>query len=768
MIIQELITLLKYQVDQSGLTSFISKGREVAAGLQDQVDKAIKPSRKAINDAKKAIDDALTPTKQALQSPLRQARQAAVAQARAARAAAAQALYHATPAGVNPQVVSPSPLRQARQAAVAQARAARLTAALRQKYPSNGGGFHVPAPAPAPAPARQPVAVPTPASLPTPNPGAWARVRSIIQTTGQNVRSVGSAIKTGWVQGVQQGIAAHRSLNSVQQQTKKGAQQISNEYSGMGGLIRNLLAGFSIISTARIADVWAGIEARVGLATNGIQEQNRAMKELYATAQSTGQEFEATSGLFTAIQRNNKELEIGLDQSLALTDQIGKMMTIGGGSSASQSAALTQLGQALGSGVLRGDELNSILEQAPRLAQGIADAFGVSVGKLRELGKAGKLTSKDLVAGLLKNSAKVNAEFEKMPKTFGRGMTLMMNAYGRFVNDLNKGTRASEMFYAVSKLIADNMEKIASIGAFGALAFALTKLKPLAVGTLAPFLRMLAILTSLYLIGEDIFTWSRGGASVFGDLFGEKAQWQPTIDSITLFFTNLKNWLGDSNLGIQAFLMKWGTIGIIGYTILRILGGIMRGFGLLLGPLGWIVRGIALIGTGLAALVGWPAILAAAFAAAIVGLVTLIYNNFDTIKTFVNGVWDSVVQHFKDIWTEAINDIVNLGKKLGFDRPEVAAAQQAQLAARQAERGITPAGVDSAAAMQNEGGGAYYGAGRRRAPRGDTTVTNNVTINAKTDDPRGLANLAGEAAGQGTVRATSRPDVNMPNVEAAP
>ena len=72
-----------------------------------------------------------------------------------------------------------------------------------------------------------------------------------------------------------------------------------------------------------------------------------------------------------------------------------------------QQAALMQLGQALGSGALRGDELNSIIEQAPRLANAIADSFGVPIGQLKDLGKEGKLTSKELAQGLLKQADKI-------------------------------------------------------------------------------------------------------------------------------------------------------------------------------------------------------------------------------------------------------------------------------------------------------------------------------------------------------------------------
>src|SRR4029079_55953 len=118
--------------------------------------------------------------------------------------------------------------------------------------------------------------------------------------------------------------------------------------------------------------------------------------------QDTRQEYTTVGELFARVSRNRKELGLDTGQTLELSKTIGQAMTIGGGNAESQQAALMQLGQSLGKGRIDGEELNSILEQAPRLAQAIAVAFDTDVGKLKELGKTGKLTAKQFAVGMLK------------------------------------------------------------------------------------------------------------------------------------------------------------------------------------------------------------------------------------------------------------------------------------------------------------------------------------------------------------------------------
>jgi tape measure domain-containing protein len=549
--------------------------------------------------------------------------------------------------------------------------------------------------------------------------------------------------------------------------------RVEDGFRNIAGYVKGILLGIGVMGSAKIADEWAGTNARIELAVDPT-EVKRALSEIYDIANRAGQEYNATGDLFSKIARNQKELGLFTEQSLQLTEIISKAMTIGGGSAASQSAALVQLGQALGSGTLRGDELNSIIEQSPRLAQSIAEAFGVTVGKLKDLGSQGKLTAKELANGLLKQAEKIDAEFEKMPKTFARGMLLIKNAYGRFINDLNRASRASEIFYSITKLVADNMRTIVKLAAFAALTYGLTKAGGLATAILSkirgagmaslwPFLRMAALLTGIYLIGEDILVWARGGESVFGQIVGRVGEWKTEIEAVRGILEWIKNILGDTSKTVGQFLIKWGAIAASGYALLRIVGLMLRGFFAVIGPVGTLLRILGTIGTILAAIIGWPATIAIAVAA--VGVA--IYKEFDSIKKFVDDTIDSITGYFSKKWEAAIKGISDLAKKIlpdsWFDTSGLSLEQRQanDLAAR------ATSGTDSATAAQLEtAGGAYLGAGRRGRNQVNN-INNQVVVNAQTNSPAAVGNAAAGAVSRATTDAVTSVN-SMPTVEAAP
>lgn len=607
-----------------------------------------------------------------------------------------------------------------------------------------------------------------------------AGMRAGLNRARAYVGSIGTSIREGWVLGVRDAISEQKKLAAGSANVAKGVNKaadatmrVEDGFRNIAGYVKGILLGIGVMGSAKIADEWAGTNARIELAVDPT-EVKRALSEIYDIANRAGQEYNATGDLFSKIARNQKELGLFTEQSLQLTEIISKAMTIGGGSAASQSAALVQLGQALGSGTLRGDELNSIIEQSPRLAQSIAEAFGVTVGKLKDLGSQGKLTAKELANGLLKQAEKIDAEFEKMPKTFARGMLLIKNAYGRFINDLNRASRASEIFYSITKLVADNMRTIVKLAAFAALTYGLTKAGGLATGILSkirgvgmaalwPFLRMAALLTGIYLIGEDILVWARGGESVFGQIVGRVSEWKTEIEAVRGILEWIKNILGETNKTIGQFLIKWGAIAASGYALLRIVGLMLRGFFAVVRPVGTLLRILGAIGTILASIIGWPATIAIAVAA--VGVA--IYKEFDSIKKFVDDTIDSITGYFSKKWEAAIKGISDLAKKIlpdsWFDTSGLSLEQRQanDLAAR------ATSGTDSATAAQLEtAGGAYLGAGRRGRNQVNN-INNQVVVNAQTNSPAAVGNAAAGAVSRATTDAVTSAN-SMPTVEAAP
>ena len=458
------------------------------------------------------------------------------------------------------------------------------------------------------------------------------RYRAAVQQVRKSAQSYGEAIQ--------------KSNNTA----VRGANQAAAVYSRLGGIVRAVLGGIGVSMLMGMADDWASVEGRVSLTTKSVEEQKYVMDELFKSAQRNRQEFTATADLFQKVARNKGDLGLSTDQTLQLTDVIGKSMVIGGGDAGGQKAALLPLGQALSSGTLRGDELNSILEQSPRLAQAIADAFGVPVGKLREMGKEGRLTSKELAQGLLKQADKLNEEFERMPKTFSGSFTIIRNKIGQVVSGLNKSARAAEAFYKVSNWLIDNFEMLitligggvviakfvlwrnAILGATGAtnlLTAAQMRLRRVmnaGVGrTLGQMVRLAAILYGLYLIGQDIYVWLNGGVSVTGSLIGRAEEWADEIETVKNILGFIKYLLGGADMPLKEWIVKFAAIFSIGIALVKTFSVIFS-----------ILRGIRMaVGLFSAALTGPIGVILI-----IIGLLLLIWYYWDDIKAAGAAAWD--------------------------------------------------------------------------------------------------------------------------------
>ncbi|HHF4058578.1 TPA: tape measure protein [Haemophilus influenzae] len=304
--------------------------------------------------------------------------------------------------------------------------------------------------------------------------------------------------------------------------------------------LRNLVGGYFAMvaggSAIKIADEWAAVDSRVKLATKSAEEHKYALSQIFDLSQRSGQDYLASADLFSKVNRSAGDLGLSLDDTLNLTEIIGQTMTIGGGDQGAQQAALMQLGQALGSGALRGDELNSIIEQAPRLANAIADSFGVPIGQLKDLGKEGKLTSKELAQGLLKQADKIQKEFDQMPKTFGRGMTILKNKAGQLIDvAVNKVSKLGAAFYNAAEWVTENIRLVGFLAGTvigGKLMFALAAAKKslhqllmMGARAAAPYLAMAAAAGVVALVLEDIYGWTQGDLSFTGALVGRYEVW---------------------------------------------------------------------------------------------------------------------------------------------------------------------------------------------------------------------------------------------------
>lgn len=228
----------------------------------------------------------------------------------------------------------------------------------------------------------------------------------------------------------------------------------------LGPAMASVFAGFTIGAAVRQADEFTNIASRMRLATKSAEEFATAQAEVFAIAQKTGTGLAATAELYGSLARNTEELGASQAQVLDVTRTISQAMVVSGASAQSAQAALVQLGQAFASGTLRGEELNSVLEQSPRLARAIADGLGVTVGALRALGQDGALTARQVFEALQKSAAGVSAEFEQMPLTVGRATTEAANSLLVLLGAVDSTTGATS---SLAQVISDAAAGMASL-----------------------------------------------------------------------------------------------------------------------------------------------------------------------------------------------------------------------------------------------------------------------------------------------------------------
>lgn len=232
----------------------------------------------------------------------------------------------------------------------------------------------------------------------------------------------------------------------------------------MGRLVGPLAAfagiSFSIQSYIAMSDQLKTIEGQIKNVVKSGKETKRVEEEIYAMAGRSRQSYAESANLFTSVARNASELGKSTDDILKFTEDVSNAMLLGGGSAASQQAALVQLGQALGSGTLRGDELNSIMEQAPKLAETIAKGMGTTIGSLRKLGSEGKLTAKDVFDAVRKQSDSLKKDLGNMPWTVAQASSRIRDSVAQLFFAIENKFGFGDKMARVIATIADQVDKL--------------------------------------------------------------------------------------------------------------------------------------------------------------------------------------------------------------------------------------------------------------------------------------------------------------------
>lgn len=201
------------------------------------------------------------------------------------------------------------------------------------------------------------------------------------------------------------------------------------------------------------------------------------MESVFDISLKTNQSIQATSGVYQRFAQNAEALKISQAQVASLTETVSKAVAISSASAESAQAALMQFGQALGSGVFRGDEFNSVMEQTPGLAKAIADGLGVTTGELRNMAKEGKLTMDVLIPALERAKNSVDSQFSTRILTILSALENLKTATVKWVGETDNAIGVSRAVAETINVLSNHLTMAATVMRMFGVAVGATKLK---------------------------------------------------------------------------------------------------------------------------------------------------------------------------------------------------------------------------------------------------------------------------------------------------
>ena len=351
-----------------------------------------------------------------------------------------------------------------------------------------------------------------------------------------------------FVGGVSDGKEKVRELNAELSKTGDKAA----EAAGGLGKIGTVLAGFATLSFAKslldTADAMQSINSQVRQVTSSETEYLAVQRQLLEVANNTRASLESTSSLYVSTSRALKDYGYTQQEILQFTEATNNAMTIGGVQAEQQAAALLQLSQALGSGVLQGDEFKSIAEAAPILLDTIAEYMGKSRAEIKKLGSEGELTADVLFKAISGASEKFSEQAAKMPMTMGQALTVFSNNWQSMISKMLNDSGAMSGIASIIKLIADNLNLVVPIMAGFAVAVtaATAQVIGLNVAMLAnPFgliaVAIGAVIGLISQFGDQIDVFGGGWSNLLDVI---QAVWQAITETIGAAIAEIKAWFG--------------------------------------------------------------------------------------------------------------------------------------------------------------------------------------------------------------------------------
>lgn len=230
---------------------------------------------------------------------------------------------------------------------------------------------------------------------------------------------------------------AERAINDVEQEIREAGQaqqQFNDEMNRSSGFMNNLKnaaitfgVAFGAKQILNLSDSMVQTTARLNLMNDGLQTTAELQDMILASANRSRASYQTTADIVAKLGQRAKDAFSSNEETIAFAENLNKSFVIAGASQQEMASASLQLTQALGSGVLRGEELNAVFEAAPNVIQTIADYMDVPIGQIRNMASEGMITADIVKNAMLSSTDAINQQFESMPMTFAQVGTIVGN-----------------------------------------------------------------------------------------------------------------------------------------------------------------------------------------------------------------------------------------------------------------------------------------------------------------------------------------------------
>ncbi len=240
--------------------------------------------------------------------------------------------------------------------------------------------------------------------------------------------------------------SAVTSQNNLNNSVQEGKQKLEGFSSSITSLIGAYASFKGIGKLFKLSDEYTQTSARLNMINDGLRTNDELQNQIFASAQRSRASYQATADIVAKLGQRAPDAFKNNDELIAFSENLNKSFVIAGASQEEMSSASLQLTQALGSGVLRGEELNAVFESAPNVIQTIADYLNVPIGKIRGMASDGEITASIVKNAMLKATDDINSKFDSMPMTWGQVWTSLCN----------KVYKASQPILKLINMLANN------------------------------------------------------------------------------------------------------------------------------------------------------------------------------------------------------------------------------------------------------------------------------------------------------------------------